>query len=226
MRGDWAEGVTQSGRALALFQQTGDQAGQGWALATLGFCHAHLGKDDLARGYARQALEVTPEAGDPTTLAVAWGALGFVHSGLGEPRQAISCYRQALAFARERKFPMTRAILVGLLAGFGDACRAAGDLPAAVEAWQQALQILRDLGWPESRESAPGSSRPGRPARRADRQGPTPAVSRLALACDRAPVPVAMAPARRLRARHRGGIDRQYPAGQPGRGMVAEESCG
>jgi tetratricopeptide (TPR) repeat protein len=114
-----------------------------------GFCHAHLGNDDLARGYARQALEVTPEAGDPTTLAVAWGALGFVDSGLGEPRQAISCYRQALAFARERKFPMTRAILVGLLAEFGDACGAAGDLPAAVEAWQQALQILRELGWPD-----------------------------------------------------------------------------
>jgi hypothetical protein len=34
--GDWAEGVTQSGQALALFRQTGDQAGQGWALAGLG----------------------------------------------------------------------------------------------------------------------------------------------------------------------------------------------
>ncbi len=149
MRGEWAEGVTQSERALALFQQTGDQAGHGWALATLGFCHAHLRNDDLARGYARQALEVTPEAADPTTLAVAWGALGFVDSGLGEPRQAIGCYRQALAFARVRKFPLTRAILVGLLAEFGDACAAAGDLPAAVEAWQQALQILGELGWPD-----------------------------------------------------------------------------
>jgi len=38
-----------------------------------------------------------------------------------------------------------------MLVGFGDACRAAGDLSAAVEAWQQAQQILRDLGWPESR---------------------------------------------------------------------------
>ena len=33
-----------------------------------------------------------------------------------------------------------------MLAEFGDACRAAGDLPAAVEAWQQALQVLDDLG--------------------------------------------------------------------------------
>lgn len=35
------------------------------------------------------------------------------------------------------------------LAEFGDACQAAGDLPAAVEAWQQALQVLDDLGWPD-----------------------------------------------------------------------------
>jgi hypothetical protein len=54
-----------------------------------------------------------------------------------------------LAFAREREFPLTRAILVSLLAEFGDACRAAGELPAAVEARQQALQILGELGWPD-----------------------------------------------------------------------------
>ena len=72
-----------------------------------------------------------------------------MHSRLGEQRQAISCYRQALDFVRERKHPMARAMLVIMLAEFGDACRAAGDLPAAVEAWQQALQVLSDLGWPD-----------------------------------------------------------------------------
>jgi hypothetical protein len=44
---------------------------------------------------------------------------------------------------------MARGTLVRLLAEFGDACQAAGDRPAAVEAWQQARQILRDLGWPD-----------------------------------------------------------------------------
>ena len=149
MRGDLAEAIVQSGQALALFRQTGDQAGQGWALAGLGICHAHLGDYELARGYAGQALEVTPETGDPTTLAMAWHARAFVHSQLGEQRQAISCYRQALALAGERKHPMARGVLVIMLAEFGDICRAAGDLPAAVEAWQQALQVLRDLGWPD-----------------------------------------------------------------------------
>ena len=149
MRGDLAEAIVQSGQALALFRQTGDQAGQGWALATLGACHAYLGDCELARGYAGQALEVTPETGDPTTLAMAWHARAFVHSQLDEQRQAISCYRQALALAGERKHPMARGVLVIMLAEFGDICRAAGDLPAAVQAWQQALQVLRDLGWPD-----------------------------------------------------------------------------
>jgi len=149
MRGDLAEAVVQSEQALALFRQTADQAGQGWALAVLGECHARLGDYELARGYAGQALEVTPETGDPTTLAMAWDARAFVHSQLGESRQAISCYRQALALVGERKHPMARGVLVIMLAEFGDACRAVGDLPAAVQAWRQALQVLHDLGWPD-----------------------------------------------------------------------------
>jgi hypothetical protein len=38
-----------------------------------------------------------------------------------------------------------------MLPKFGDACQAAGGLPAALEAWQQSQQIRGDLGWPESR---------------------------------------------------------------------------
>ena len=149
MKGDRVEAVTQSERALALFRQTGDQAGQGWALAGLGECHARLGNYELARDYARQALQAAPATGDPTMLAFARDALGFVHSRLGEHRQAISCYRQALALVRELQHPLARALQVRLLAESGDAYRAAGDLPAADEAWRQALQILRDLGWPD-----------------------------------------------------------------------------
>ena len=44
---------------------------------------------------------------------------------------------------------MARRWLATILAGLGAACRAAGDLPAAVQAWQEALQILDDLGLPD-----------------------------------------------------------------------------
>jgi len=147
--GDWAEAATQSEQALALFRQTADQAGQGWALAGLGQWHARVGNYELARGYARQAQQASPVTGDPTALAIAWDALGAVHSSLGEPRQAIGCYRQALALVHQLKYPMTRALMIIALTELGDACQATGDLPAAVEVWQQALQVLDDMGWPD-----------------------------------------------------------------------------
>jgi tetratricopeptide (TPR) repeat protein len=148
--GDLAGAVSQGEAAWALYRETGDRTGQGWALAGLGECHAYLGNDDRARGYARQALQVTGEDGDPTTLAVAWHALGLVPSRLGEPREAMRCYRHALAFARKRENSMARRWLVIVLGDFGDACRAAGDLPAAAAAWQEALDILDDLRLPDN----------------------------------------------------------------------------
>jgi DNA-binding SARP family transcriptional activator len=147
--GDLAEAVKQGEAALALYRQTSDPTGRGWASAGLGECHAYLGNYDLARSYARQALQVTREDGDPTTLAFAWHALGLVHSRLGDPREAISCYQHALAFARKRENSMALKWLVIVLADFGDACQAAGDLPAAAGAWRQALQILDDLRLPD-----------------------------------------------------------------------------
>ena len=163
----WAEAAPLAAQALELFRQTGGQTGEGWALASLGACHARLGNYGLARGYARQALEVTPDDRDPVSLAVAWVALGSVHSQLGEPGEAISCYRQALALVREQKNAMARWMKSNLLIECGDAYQAVGDLPAAVEAWQQAQQIRRDMGFPESRricarlEQADPPSQPG-----------------------------------------------------------------
>src|SRR5260370_1150073 len=81
---------------------------------------------------------------------VARGVVGLVHYRLGERHHAVSCYRQALVLANQSKTPLARRWLVSLLAEFGDACAAVSDLPAAAGAWQQALQILDDLGLEDS----------------------------------------------------------------------------
>jgi tetratricopeptide (TPR) repeat protein len=145
--GDWAQGAVLAEQALSLCLAVRDLPGQGWALVSLGECHAQLGNYERARGYARQALEAAPDTG---FVAMAWNVLGLVHFRIREHRQSISCYRQALAIARDWKTPLTRRWRAGLLVNFGDACRAAGDLPAAAEAWKQALQVLDDFGLPDS----------------------------------------------------------------------------
>ena len=65
--GDWASGATLAGQALTLSRQSGRQGR--WALYAIGECHAHLGNYDLARGYARQALELGP---DPGCAGLGW----------------------------------------------------------------------------------------------------------------------------------------------------------
>ena len=148
MMGDWTGALAQSEQALALFTQVGDQTSLAWVTATIGEYHARLGNYDLARGYARQALE-GPATGESTSLAIAWDALGVAHSRLGEARQAIGCFLRGLALVRDLKNPLARLMTSIILAEFGDASLATGDLPAAVEAWHQALRVLDGLGWPD-----------------------------------------------------------------------------
>jgi DNA-binding SARP family transcriptional activator/tetratricopeptide (TPR) repeat protein len=172
--GDWSKGAALAGRALALYRQVGDHYGELWALSALGACHAHRGNYELARGYARQALEVGPEAGDPTIVALAWSALGLVHSRLGEHPRAISCYRQALALGHQWKTPLARRWLADMLADFSDALQTAGDLPGARQAWQQALQILHDLGLPVTPRIRDRLQRASQRARQADSRARVP----------------------------------------------------
>ncbi len=148
--GDLARALEHCEQAWALLRRAGSRAEQRWALAALAECHAHAGNYDLARGYARQALELGPKAGDPMSLARVWNAFGLVHSRLGEHRQAISCYQQALILTRQREGPRAQVWLADLLTLFGDACQAAGDQPAAVESWRQVLKILDDLRLPDN----------------------------------------------------------------------------
>jgi hypothetical protein len=61
------------------------------------------------------------------------------------PGRPLTCGRVTITLGS-----LARRWLASLLADFGDACRAAGDLPTAAGAWQQALKILDDLGLPDN----------------------------------------------------------------------------
>jgi tetratricopeptide (TPR) repeat protein len=124
--GDFAEAATLGERALPLFRQVGERAGEMWTLYGLGTDYAHLGNYDLARDYAQQAMKAAATAAaDPTSLALAWSVLGLVHARVGEHHEAIRCYRQALPLGSRWKTPMARTFLHDMPVGFGDAQMAA-----------------------------------------------------------------------------------------------------
>jgi hypothetical protein len=70
----------------------------------------------------------------------------------------------AVDLVGEWKNPMARGVLVMMLAEFGDACGAVGDLPAAAAAWRRAVQVVDDLGWPDLLGVGAGLERAGLPS--------------------------------------------------------------
>jgi tetratricopeptide (TPR) repeat protein len=74
--------------------------------------------------------------------------LGYTFHRLGRYDQAIASYRQSLTLSRRlgERYYETETLI-----HLGDACRAAGDGPAARQAWRQALAVLDGDRHPDAR---------------------------------------------------------------------------
>jgi hypothetical protein len=81
-----------------------------------------------------------------------------------EQREALSWCRQAVALVGERRNPMARGVLVIMLAEFGGACRAVGDLPGRRLA-AGPCGSFGDLGWPDLLGGGAGLEQAGPPSR-------------------------------------------------------------
>ena len=147
---------------LALFRQIADQAGQGRALAGL-VKPRSPGEVLAARGYAWQAREAAPPPA--TRLCRPWrGTRWASRTRLVQPRQAMAATERAWPWSAELKNPFARATLASMPTESGDACQAAGDLLAGVEAWRQARRSSTTWAGRTCSQLPRGSSRPARPA--------------------------------------------------------------
>jgi tetratricopeptide (TPR) repeat protein/transcriptional regulator with XRE-family HTH domain len=134
-------------QALALFEAVADRAGQAAALNNAGLSHAMLGDPRRARALCRQALALNQELGTGRGEAHAWDSLGYVEHQLGHYGDAAGCYQNALRLIRELGDRLNEA---QFLTHLGDARHANIDQQAALDAWQQALDILDDLHHPDA----------------------------------------------------------------------------
>src|SRR6185295_15695529 len=100
------------GRALALYEQTGDPSGQGLAHGDLAIYWERRGRPAEALAHGRRALECYEAAGDLRARAGALNSIGWCHVLLGEYRQALVYCRRALVEVRR----------------FGDRCSEANTL--------------------------------------------------------------------------------------------------
>jgi tetratricopeptide (TPR) repeat protein len=118
---------------------------QARTLATIGWCHAHLGRPEEAREFCQRALALLRERGHRWYEAQSWDTLRYAEHQSGDHAAALACYQRALGLFQEFGDRYSQATV---LAHLGDARDAAGRTQAAREAWHEAVAILDALHHP------------------------------------------------------------------------------
>jgi tetratricopeptide (TPR) repeat protein len=164
----YADALDAHQQALAIARRLGDRAAEGAAARGLGQAYALLGQYVQALAAFDQALTIAREqaaaletAGDldaaetqRTAQFATLNNVGIVYDDLSQPARALATYQQALALIRDliagTSDPADRqSYRLGVartLNNIGAVYTALGDPGAALERYQEALAVARDVG--------------------------------------------------------------------------------
>lgn len=117
------------------------------ALNQVGWDLAQLGRYRQALGYCQRAVTLSHRLGNKHTQPAVLDSLAYVYQHLGQHAESADCYSHAVELLDELGHRYQKA---DTLAHAGDAHHADGNLPAARQAWTQALAILDDLHHPDA----------------------------------------------------------------------------
>ena len=140
---DQTAAIAAARRALELYRDLGDRAGQVKALNGLGFLHRLAGDYPSAAAYHQQALALCRDIGNWRGQAEARGGLGIVQQETGDYQAAVASHQQALEQFRDLG---DRYGEMDALINLGDVKRLTGDYPAATATFHLAQALARDLG--------------------------------------------------------------------------------
>ena len=130
-------------RAISMFRETGDAAGQGRALTNLAEFHKIRGSYQRSLELDIEALVLLRRAGDRISEAGTLNNMGTAHWAMGNTPQAVTCYEEALALFCEADDPLGEAIAAANLA---EAEARLGRHEAAMQHCERSLTLVRSLG--------------------------------------------------------------------------------
>jgi tetratricopeptide (TPR) repeat protein len=134
-------------QALALHRAAGHQRGVASALNAAGWYHTLLGQYGEAIAHGQEALELHRTIANKKGEAATYDTLGLAHHRLGQYAEAARSFGCAVALQEEiGEMPAH----VGTLTRLGDTLQAMGDIDAARTAWRRALDVLHELGQPDT----------------------------------------------------------------------------
>jgi tetratricopeptide (TPR) repeat protein len=144
-QGRHAEALGHTEKALFLFQASGHELGEAASLCALGWYRALLGDHQQARASCEQALALAVKLGSHRFEHAIQDTLGYIELQLGNFAQAVGYFESAL---REAGHHFDAPLQAEILTHLGEARHAAGELPQARQAWQQALAIYDTIQHP------------------------------------------------------------------------------
>ena len=97
----------------------------------------------IAVNTLQEALELYLKSGDLGGIITAQKGLGFAHRNLDQPDQAIKYYQQALELGQ--RYGAQPSFMAGLLQNFGIAYNANFEFEKALECFQKALLLFRNM---------------------------------------------------------------------------------
>ena len=138
-----AEDISSFQRALAIYLELGDRAGQGRVLGNLGHVYRRLGRYPEALDHYRRHLEIHQATGDEVEQSTALMSVGELHFSLGNYAESVQPYRQSLAICQQSGDIEGQALALDALAAVQIRL---GNYTAAIADQQLALQKYRESG--------------------------------------------------------------------------------
>jgi tetratricopeptide (TPR) repeat protein/transcriptional regulator with XRE-family HTH domain len=145
--GENARAVAALGRAMEIRQELGDRVGVLQALLNMGGIYDAEGQHERAEVCLLRALHTAEELRLDELIIRVLNTLGANRTDLHRPEEAKRCLHRALTLSRELRHVDSEAIALQNLAG---AYYASGETDAALDFWQQALEIYERFEDPEA----------------------------------------------------------------------------
>jgi DNA-binding SARP family transcriptional activator len=145
-QGRYADALGHSEQALGLFQAMSDETGEAELLTNVAWFHSLVGDYPRARACCEQSLALIAKLGGCHFEYTVEDTLGYIELHLGNFARAAEHFECALELCGDHDRFNEAEILTHL----GDARHAAGDLPRARQAWQQALVIYDEIYHPDA----------------------------------------------------------------------------
>ena len=144
LQGEYAAGLTQLTKSLAIFQCAGDRRWSAYVLAALGWTAREHGDANTARLRLEESLALYRDLGDDSGLGDTLNTLGEVAVMMEDTAWARTLLEQALAL--NRTLPRNENNISWSLNHLGHAAQLQGDYQQAARHHQESLAQFRELG--------------------------------------------------------------------------------